>query len=404
MSEPIRTERLVLREAEARDRAAFVELLASDEVGTYVGGPQSPEDLDRLPGVPGRRPGVFVVEHDGAMIGTVTLERRDLGPPGRVRPEHGEADLGYLFLPRAWGNGFAAEACAAALGRFAAAHPGEPVVLCTQTANERSMRLAAKLGFVEVQRYEKWDAEQWFGIWLPGTADFSGHVRGAFRRGDNDLVVRMSRSTIERGGDPALEVEARYSLARVAIRGGDLALGADRAREALDVAVRAGDRRLEERPRHVLAAVARMSGDFAGARELYRASIALNEELGQPAIVNSELHNLAFCELKLGNVDTARELFATSRERVFAHGWDDFVPYVCLAGAALAVADKDHLLGALLIGVTDAAFAALGQIPDPDDAADLAELRDAVIAALGAGRFEERYAEGRAADPRAVFA
>ncbi|MBQ0894792.1 hypothetical protein KBX37_17075 [Micromonospora sp. U56] len=34
--EPIRTERLVLRESEARDRAAFIELLVSPEVHTYL--------------------------------------------------------------------------------------------------------------------------------------------------------------------------------------------------------------------------------------------------------------------------------------------------------------------------------------------------------------------------------
>lgn len=36
---PIRTERLVLREPEARDRTAFIELLASPEVHTYLGAP-----------------------------------------------------------------------------------------------------------------------------------------------------------------------------------------------------------------------------------------------------------------------------------------------------------------------------------------------------------------------------
>ncbi len=51
------------------------------------------------------------------------------------------------------------------LAWFAAALPGSPVVLCTQTANTRSMRLAAKLGFTEVGRYEAWGAEQWFGEW-----------------------------------------------------------------------------------------------------------------------------------------------------------------------------------------------------------------------------------------------
>jgi hypothetical protein len=36
---PVRTERLVLRAPEARDRAACIELLASPEVHTYLGGP-----------------------------------------------------------------------------------------------------------------------------------------------------------------------------------------------------------------------------------------------------------------------------------------------------------------------------------------------------------------------------
>jgi len=163
---PIRTERLVLRESEARDRAAFIELFASPEVGTYLGGPRPRDELERaVPEVPGRRPGFFVVDLDGAMIGTITLDRAT----GHVRPAAGEAELGYLFLPQAWGCGYAAEACAAALDWFAGALPGEPVVLCTQTANVRSMRLAAKLGFTEVERFEDYGAEQWFGMWSPVT-------------------------------------------------------------------------------------------------------------------------------------------------------------------------------------------------------------------------------------------
>ncbi|GGN81519.1 hypothetical protein GCM10011579_068190 [Streptomyces albiflavescens] len=38
-------------------------------------------------------------------------------------------------------------------------------MLCTQTANDRAMRLAAKLGFTEVERFEEYGAEQWFGVW-----------------------------------------------------------------------------------------------------------------------------------------------------------------------------------------------------------------------------------------------
>ena len=73
---PIRTERLVLRAPEARDRAPYIELLASPEVGTDTAAR------------------AFVADLDGAMIGQVIL-RRATGHGA------GEAELGYLFLPEA---------------------------------------------------------------------------------------------------------------------------------------------------------------------------------------------------------------------------------------------------------------------------------------------------------------
>jgi RimJ/RimL family protein N-acetyltransferase len=159
---PIRTERLVLREPEARDRAAAIELLASPEVGTYLGGSRPRDELEReLPGTPSGRPGLFIVDLGGAMIGKITLTKAT----GHIRQAAGEAELGYLFLPEAWGHGYATEACAAALDWFARALPGEAVVLATQTANVRSMRLAERLGFTEVERFEAYGAEQWFGRW-----------------------------------------------------------------------------------------------------------------------------------------------------------------------------------------------------------------------------------------------
>jgi len=156
----------MLRQSEARDRAAFIELFASPVVGAYIGGATPRDELQRaVSEVPGRRPGFFVVDLDGTMIGCITLDRRDAEQPRPIRPAAGEVALGYLFLPEAWGRGYAAEACAAALDWFAGALPGEPVVLCTQTANDRSMRLAAKLGFAEVERFEDYGAEQWLGMW-----------------------------------------------------------------------------------------------------------------------------------------------------------------------------------------------------------------------------------------------
>ncbi|MFE9766677.1 GNAT family N-acetyltransferase [Streptomyces sp. NPDC005808] len=162
---PIRTERLVLRESEARDRAAVIELLTSPEVNVYLGGPRPRAELERtVPEIPGRRPGFFVVELDGAAIGTIQLDPHAPEPPGHHRLKAGETELGYLFLPQQWGRGYATEACTAALDWFADALPGEPVVLYTQTANVPSIHLAAKLGFTELERFEAYDAEQWFGV------------------------------------------------------------------------------------------------------------------------------------------------------------------------------------------------------------------------------------------------
>ncbi|TGZ15281.1 hypothetical protein DV517_02540 [Streptomyces sp. S816] len=110
--------------------------------------------------------GSFVVDLDGAMIGQILLRRAT----GHSRPAAaGKADLGYMFLPRAWGLGYGVEACTAALGWLEDTLPGEPVVLTTQSANAGSMRLAAKLGFTEVERFEAWGAEQWFGMRSPAT-------------------------------------------------------------------------------------------------------------------------------------------------------------------------------------------------------------------------------------------
>ncbi|GAA2607343.1 alpha/beta fold hydrolase [Paractinoplanes durhamensis] len=224
--------------------------------------------------------------------------------------------------------------------------------------------------------------------------DTDGSLRTVFRQGDNEQAARMAQAEIERAraaGDPAGEVEGLYTLARVSLRGDDLPRAAELAGTALSVALEAGDRRLEERPRHVLAAIARLAGDYPRALGLYRASIELNEELGQPELVNAEYHNLAFTELHLGHLDRARELFVAGRDRVFREGYDDFVPYLGVAAAALASAEGDHPRAARMIGFADRAYAALGQVPDPDDAQELSNARAAAVAALGEDRFDREY-------------
>lgn len=120
-----------------------------------------------MSGVPERWPGSFVVDLDGAMIGQILL-RGERGTVARLpwgRPIsatcscRGHGDSG---TPPSHARRHSAGSCGAL--------PGEPVVLITQTANVGSMRLAAKLGFTEIERFEAWGAEQWLGMWSPGHA------------------------------------------------------------------------------------------------------------------------------------------------------------------------------------------------------------------------------------------
>ncbi|MGY4771462.1 GNAT family N-acetyltransferase [Kribbella sp. CWNU-51] len=82
-----------------------------------------------------------------------------------ARDRPGFIDLFASDDVRAWGRGYATEAVGAALEWVTEVLPGEPVVLCTQSANEPSVRLAERLGFAEVERFKEFDAEQWFGVW-----------------------------------------------------------------------------------------------------------------------------------------------------------------------------------------------------------------------------------------------
>jgi len=222
-------------------------------------------------------------------------------------------------------------------------------------------------------------------------------LRAAFRRGDNAEVRRMSEVALAEAratGDVGGEVESLYAQARLALRAGDLVSAGAIAQEALDIAVRSGDRHLEERPRHVLAAAARLSGDFVLARERYLASIELNRELGQPQYVRTESYNLAVTELRLGNPDRARELLAEIRDATLAEDDSAFIPYLGVAAAVLASVQGDSALAANLIGFTERAFEAVGQVPDPDDAHELAELRAVAAADLGQSWFESAIVEG----------
>lgn len=83
--DPIATERLILRPSCASDRSGYIDLLTSDQVRKYLGGPRRREELElQAPEIPRNRPGVFAVEALGMFVVAVVLDvlprRRSAGP------------------------------------------------------------------------------------------------------------------------------------------------------------------------------------------------------------------------------------------------------------------------------------------------------------------------------------
>jgi len=167
----IATDRVLLRKARDADRERLIELQTDPEVWAYLGGPRPREAVEQRLDEIGlanvtASPGVFVIADRATdeLLGTLVLKRRAADLPGHVTDDGEELELGYVMRRDAWGAGLAFEAATAALRAAADELPDQPVIIVTQTANERSLRLAVRLGFQPVSTFEQYDAEQTLGL------------------------------------------------------------------------------------------------------------------------------------------------------------------------------------------------------------------------------------------------
>lgn len=148
MSHLIETERLLLREVDpAEDAAFFVELLNTPGFIKYVGDRNvrtTEEAFEYLNSRVKLRSG-----HPAAGAYTVILKENQLsiGNCGLfIRPNLEIPDIGFSFLPDYEGKGYAHEACVALLNHAIQAHQLTRVCGITVSYNDRSIRLLEKLG------------------------------------------------------------------------------------------------------------------------------------------------------------------------------------------------------------------------------------------------------------------
>lgn len=148
MTKVLETERLILRRATADDAEFILELLNDPAWIRFIGdkGVRTPDDarayISRaLLGSYERHGfGLYLTEHkgDGAPMGLCGLIKRD---------SLEDVDLGFAFLPKFRGAGYAREAASAVLGYAKDALGLSRLVAITTPDNDGSARLLERLGF-----------------------------------------------------------------------------------------------------------------------------------------------------------------------------------------------------------------------------------------------------------------
>ncbi len=138
------TPRLRLRRARADDLDALHDVFSHPVAMRYWSRPphaeveQTREFLQAMIDAPADLSDDFVVEHQGRAIGKAGCWRL---------PE-----VGYILHPDHWGKGLATEALTAVVGHVFATWPVEAIKADVDPRNQGSLRLLAKLGFVETHR------------------------------------------------------------------------------------------------------------------------------------------------------------------------------------------------------------------------------------------------------------
>ena len=147
---PIETERLLIRQFEPADVDAMAEVYGDPEVMEHVSlgvldrarTATLLEEYRRAQDRRGFSTWAVVEKESGAVVGDVGFG---------VHAPTGEPELGYTLAERVWGRGYGLEAARACVAAAFAHLPHRRLVAKVEPENERSLRLAERLGMLRVE-------------------------------------------------------------------------------------------------------------------------------------------------------------------------------------------------------------------------------------------------------------
>ncbi len=152
----IQTQRLTLRPLRRRDVWFFSKLIGDPQVRRFLGGPvplrQRPKRFRQYLNAP---PNV------GIWVACLTSTGHPIGLVETGPHKNGtDIEVSYQFRPAFWGQGLAREALLPVLAHALDGAGTDRIIAETQSANAASCRLLEALGMVEVERLERFGAEQ----------------------------------------------------------------------------------------------------------------------------------------------------------------------------------------------------------------------------------------------------
>ena len=143
----LETDRLILRWFEPGDGPFILDLLNQPSFVHFIGD-RGVRTIKEARDYLSEGPGQSYMEHGfGLNMVELNEDRAPIGMCGLLkRPTLDDVDLGFAFMPKFWGQGYAFEAAAATLAHGREALGLERIVAITDPENQASIRLLEKLG------------------------------------------------------------------------------------------------------------------------------------------------------------------------------------------------------------------------------------------------------------------